>query len=529
MALRFGVERRGRLVEDQHGRVFQDRARDGQALALAAGQPEPALADERVQPLGHFPDEAHRVGRLGGGDDVALARAAHCAIGDIREDRVVEEDDFLAHQRDIRAQALERQRLDVVTVEQHPAGARHIEARQEVDQRGLAAARAAHQRHRFAGLDVQVDVDQRRLGARFIGEVHAFVCDAPAGAGKRPLAPILLDRRVDHAEHAFRGGQPALQRRIELGEALDRRQQHEHGGHEGRELADRGAIGDRVLHRDIDDDRQRDRGERVRHRRGERLGDDQAHVEAAQRLVCAQEAVRLVVLPAEDLDHLVAFDRFLQHVHHPAHRAQRPARHLAQPPGKQADEQGDDRHDGKRDEGQPPVEIEQPGEQPDHRDRILDGDGDHGGRRADDAGDVVGHFRQQRAGALLVEMPGREAYQPRKHRRAQIEHHPVPDPLQAERRQESQNSAHEKNADDRPGEYRGRVARRARRGEPAVEQRLDERGEKRLGRRGADHAQHGQREHPGMRPDVGQQPQVQLSAPLAARLRHGRIVPARAP
>ena len=43
--LGFGVERGGRLVEDQDRRVAQERACDGQALALAAGQQRAVFAD----------------------------------------------------------------------------------------------------------------------------------------------------------------------------------------------------------------------------------------------------------------------------------------------------------------------------------------------------------------------------------------------------------------------------------------------------------------------------------------------------
>ena len=42
----FGVERAGRLVEDQDGRVLEQRAGDGDALALAAGDFDAPLADE---------------------------------------------------------------------------------------------------------------------------------------------------------------------------------------------------------------------------------------------------------------------------------------------------------------------------------------------------------------------------------------------------------------------------------------------------------------------------------------------------
>jgi hypothetical protein len=44
-ALAFIIERAGRLVEDQDARIHDQRARDGDALALAAGEAGAALAD----------------------------------------------------------------------------------------------------------------------------------------------------------------------------------------------------------------------------------------------------------------------------------------------------------------------------------------------------------------------------------------------------------------------------------------------------------------------------------------------------
>ena len=51
--LRFGVERRGRLVEDQDRRVADDGAGDADALPLAARQRHAALADHGVVALRH--------------------------------------------------------------------------------------------------------------------------------------------------------------------------------------------------------------------------------------------------------------------------------------------------------------------------------------------------------------------------------------------------------------------------------------------------------------------------------------------
>ena len=55
---------RGRLVQEEHGRVGEQRAGEHQALALAAGELRPLLADERVEPVGER------------GDPVAEPRAA---------------------------------------------------------------------------------------------------------------------------------------------------------------------------------------------------------------------------------------------------------------------------------------------------------------------------------------------------------------------------------------------------------------------------------------------------------------------
>ena len=46
--LGFGIERRGRLVEQDDRRVLDQRARDRDALALPARELQPVLADRRV-------------------------------------------------------------------------------------------------------------------------------------------------------------------------------------------------------------------------------------------------------------------------------------------------------------------------------------------------------------------------------------------------------------------------------------------------------------------------------------------------
>ena len=59
--LALGVEVGGGLVEDQDGRILEERARDGEALALAAAEPHAALAHQRPVALGQAGDELLRV------------------------------------------------------------------------------------------------------------------------------------------------------------------------------------------------------------------------------------------------------------------------------------------------------------------------------------------------------------------------------------------------------------------------------------------------------------------------------------
>ena len=72
-ALGLDVERAGRLVEHEHGRVAQDRAGDRDALLLAAGEAEAALADDGVVAVGQPGDRVVDLGGAGGLLDLLVA------------------------------------------------------------------------------------------------------------------------------------------------------------------------------------------------------------------------------------------------------------------------------------------------------------------------------------------------------------------------------------------------------------------------------------------------------------------------
>ena len=154
--LDLGIERRGGLVQHQDRRVLQDHARDGDALALAAGELHAALADLRVIAAPAFPvlqvdNEFMRMRELRRRHHLGVARARQ-AVADIVADRAVQQRGILRHHRNLRAQGFLRHFRDVLAVDQDAAAFELEEAQQHIDQRGLAGAGAADQADLLARL-----------------------------------------------------------------------------------------------------------------------------------------------------------------------------------------------------------------------------------------------------------------------------------------------------------------------------------------------------------------------------------------
>ena len=61
-----GIQRTGCLIQNQHGRVFQQRACNRQALTLPAGKGAATLTDHRVIAMGLALDEIMRLGQAAG-------------------------------------------------------------------------------------------------------------------------------------------------------------------------------------------------------------------------------------------------------------------------------------------------------------------------------------------------------------------------------------------------------------------------------------------------------------------------------
>ena len=216
--LRFGVERAGRLVQHQDRRVLEDRARDRDALALAAGKRVAGLPDLRVDALRQARDELHRIRRLGRGHDVRFAGAGKFAVGDVVGHGVVEQHHALPDPGDLPAQRSQRVVFVILAVQHDAPGAGRIEARQQADQAALAAAGTADQRGHRAGRAVQVHAAQGLELAARISQADIFKTDVAARPHDVPATRIGLRWHVDDLEQVRGGGQAALDVRLHRGQ-----------------------------------------------------------------------------------------------------------------------------------------------------------------------------------------------------------------------------------------------------------------------------------------------------------------------
>ena len=138
------------FVQQQDRRILQQRAGDGDALLLAAGQARAAFAQLLAEAIGQGADEVERLGGACGGLDIGIARFKP-AIADVVGGTGGEDGRRLRHQRDRAPQLGRIERADVVAIDIDLAAVRVVEAQQQREHRALARAGRADQCHGFAG------------------------------------------------------------------------------------------------------------------------------------------------------------------------------------------------------------------------------------------------------------------------------------------------------------------------------------------------------------------------------------------
>src|ERR1700751_1548549 len=158
----FAVERRGRFVEYQDRRIFENDAGDGDALALATGKLYAALADMRViaaaaAPIFEFKNKLMGVRQSRGAFDLFVARGGP-AVANIGADRAVEERSVLRHHRDLRAQGFLRQGRNILPVDQDRSALQMEKPQQQIDHGGFARAGAPDQSDLLAWTDNEIEI-----------------------------------------------------------------------------------------------------------------------------------------------------------------------------------------------------------------------------------------------------------------------------------------------------------------------------------------------------------------------------------
>src|SRR5439155_11565979 len=105
----------GGFVQNENGRILQNRARNGDALPLAAAQARAAFANHGVIALRQLDDEIVRQRGLRGGNDFFLGNIGQ-AVADVVANGVVKQDVLLRHHGDLPAQRAQLGFADVAAI-----------------------------------------------------------------------------------------------------------------------------------------------------------------------------------------------------------------------------------------------------------------------------------------------------------------------------------------------------------------------------------------------------------------------------
>ena len=398
-----GVDRGSRLVQDQDARIDQQRAGDGDALALAARQRLPAFAHQRIVAVRQAQDELVRVGRARGGHDL-LARGLGLAVGDVLGHRPEEQERLLQHHADVAPVPGNGQCADVDAVHLDRALRDVVEAADQVDQRALARAAVPHQADHLARLDVEVYAAQH--GTRAVAEGGLADLDAA-------LQPADGNRmgRFGHAGDAVQDVEDALGARRRL---LRDRDDAAHGIEPQVEAADVGQEGGQHTHRDMvvgdlpdaeyPDHQQADLGQQDDRGREHRPRGVDLVVDREVVVVGLAKARHLALLLGEGLDHADARDGVGQHVGDLGPVAVHLLEPVAQLVAHQVDEPGDEGQRQQRGQRQPGIDGDQDaGRHQDHQD--VGGEVQQVQRQEDaDAVGLVADARHEVARALAAEV-----------------------------------------------------------------------------------------------------------------------------
>ena len=216
-----GIDVAGGFVQDQHGRVRQHHAGDGEKLLLAFGNASAVRRDPGVVAVFQPSDEPVGARLLRRRDDF-FHRGVRLRIGDIVPYAAVEKPGVLKDHAELGAQVVPGQPADVDAVDPDAAAVSVVEPHQQVDERRFPRPRFSHDGDAAARLYVEGEMlDQlpvRAVRKRNVVELH------PARAVFEAYGILRVGRfrlQIEDVKHALRGGDRGLHLRQHVGDVVE--------------------------------------------------------------------------------------------------------------------------------------------------------------------------------------------------------------------------------------------------------------------------------------------------------------------
>src|SRR5579883_154389 len=214
------------FVEDEQGRVFEQGASDGDALALTAGEAQPLLAYPRRQPFRQATYQRSQLYLFQHTLKLAFAGAG-TRQQQIAAYGIVEEVGILVNDADERAQVVKRVAANILLIQTYCASRRVPEAQGQLNQRAFPAPAWPYQRDASARRQRKAHIAHcipftGRVGKRNTAKFQRVRVLRMLRYGKRH--GWLRDHRgrIGNGEEAFGGGQRGAERLERLAKRQNR-------------------------------------------------------------------------------------------------------------------------------------------------------------------------------------------------------------------------------------------------------------------------------------------------------------------
>ena len=315
LALGLAIHRACAIVENQHTRARTQRAGNGDALLLPAGEIDPALPDVGRVAIRHRHDEIVRLRRLRR-RVYLLIRGVGAAISDVVAHRAAEQHRLLERDAHLRAQVGHRPIAHIHAIHQHAAPGNIVEARNQVDEAGFSRARCAQNGNGFSGFGDQIHIGEGRVGAAVIvAEANILEDHTPGGRGRllRRGGRLHIRFGIEHLQNAPGGGFGGGKRRGHADQHHQREEREDHVVDRGHDLPHAHFPCDSQIAAEPDHARRRqvDNRHHQRHQNHDEVEDLDGLLH--QVIVGAGEALIFVLGAHKGFDHAHAREVFLHH------------------------------------------------------------------------------------------------------------------------------------------------------------------------------------------------------------------------